>query len=217
MGSRITDKKFLASSSPRLAVFQKPPSNHPKSSSFQLAGRKGETRRDKGMEEIRTKNSAKNFIPTERPLAIYIPISTSFRSPKRAALFIPWKECSIMQQPINETSVYRASARLISSKKRPIWINIPRQPCCKSWFWIIASPFVILGRKLRLIYLLERLCKENSPRRWVFRKIEMNSRSDSWKKFRVIFLSDVAVTMLVGMDILNSLKVFQYFCDESGK
>lgn len=118
------------------------------------------------MEEIRTKNPAKNFIPAERPLAIYIPISTSFRPslppppPKEEALFIPWKECSIMQRDFRLSSVH-ASERRFLRRALNLNYNIPRQVCVVNRGSGLLLPRLLLpGRKLRLTGFVKG--KENS-------------------------------------------------------
>lgn len=150
------------------------------------------------MKEIRTKNSAKNFVPTERSLAIYIPISTSFRSSPPKSSF------HSMERTFNYATTNQRDFRLSSFCEADFFEEICGQ------FELIFRGKCVVNRGLLhprslfstgnyvLFTYLNGFVKENSPRRWVSRKIEMNSRSDSWKKFRVILLFGVSSNATVG-------------------
>lgn len=152
------------------------------------------------MKEIRTKNSAKNFVPTERSLAIYIPISTSFRSspPQKGSSF------HSMERTFNYATTNQRDFRLSSFCEADFFEEICGQ------FELIFRGKCVVNRGLLhprslfsagnyvLFTYLNGFVKENSPRRWVSLKIEMNSRSDSWKKFRVILLFGVSSNATVG-------------------
>lgn len=205
LGSRITDKKFLLAS---FGSFSKTSvQSHRVSNSPEGRGKLDETREwKKFVRKIWRKIS---FRPNDPSL------STSrflyFLPSKKRSLFIPWKEYSIMQQRINETSVYRASDFFeeICGQFELIF----RGKCVVNRGSGLLHPRLLFsaGNCVLFTYLNGFVeGKENSPGRWVSPKIETNS--DSWKKFRVILLygvsSNIAVT--VGWNTLNSLKVFQY-------
>lgn len=156
MGSRITDKKFL----PVLASFgsfsKTSIQSHRVSNSPEGREKLDETRGwKKFVRKIRRKIS---FRPNDPSLSTSRFLLPSVLLPPKGQLFsFHGKNVQLCNNESTRLSfIELLQGWFLRRNLRPIWINIPRQVCCKSRF--IASPFVVLGRKLRLIYLLEQLC-----------------------------------------------------------
>lgn len=196
MGSRITDKKFL----PVLASFgsfsKTSIQSHRVSNSPEGREKLDETRGwKKFVRKIRRKISFRPNDPSLSTSRFLLP--SVLLPPKRAALFIPWKERSIMQQRIND---FRLSSFCEADFFEEIcgqFELIFRGKCVVNRGLLHPRSLFSAGNYVLFTYL-NGFVKENSPRRWVSRKIEMNSRSDSWKKFRVILLFGVSSNATVG-------------------
>lgn len=191
MGSRITDKKFL----PVLASFgsfsKTSIQSHRVSNSPEGREKLDETRGwKKFVRKIRRKIS---FRPNDPSLS-----TSRFLLP--SVLLLPQKGSSFhsMERTFNYATTNQRDFRLSSFCEADFFEEICGQ------FELIFRGKCVVNRGLLhprslfsagnyvLFTYLNSFVKENSLRRWVSRKIEMNSRSDSWKKFRVILLFGVS-------------------------
>lgn len=197
MGSRITDKKFV----PVLASFgsfsKTSIQSHRVSNSPEGREKLDETRGwKKFVRKIRRKIS---FRPNDPSLS-----TSRFLFP--SVLLPPQKGSSFhsMERTFNYATTNQRDFRLSSFCEADFFEEICGQ------FELIFRGKCVVNRGLLhprslfsagnyvLFTYLNGFVKENSPRRWVSRKIEMNSRSDSWKKFRVILLFGVSSNATVG-------------------
>lgn len=147
----------MSPSSPRLAVFQKPPSKvigfPTRRKEERNSTRQGDERNsyEKFGEKFRSDRTIPRYL---HPDFYFLPF---FCPPKGQLFSFHGKNVQLCNNESTRLSfIELLRGWFLRRNLWPIWINIPRQVCCKSRF--IASPFVVLGRKLRLIYLLERLC-----------------------------------------------------------